>query len=135
MNPDDQVSFELDMKSVNKQYIRSSKKGGQNVNKVSSCVQLTHKPTGLQVKVQDTRDQWKNEEIAISRLTDKLQKIYDMNKLSDRKNNRNSQIGTGNRGDLKKRTYRIKENIVIDHISGKSCSWKEILKGRLELLF
>lgn len=129
------TSFILNKNEVVKSYIRSSKKaGGQNLNKVSSCVQLTHIPTGIQVKVQDTRDQCKNEILAWQRLSDKLKEIED-NKF-DLKNNsyRNNQIGNGGRGDGKRRTYRVKDNLVIDHLTGKECRWIDFLKGKLELL-
>ena len=41
-------------------FIRSSKPGGQNVNKVSTCVCLRHRPTGLMVKCQQARSQGLN---------------------------------------------------------------------------
>ena len=57
-------------------------------------------------------------------------KFYEKNK-----DYRNNQIGNGSRGGQKRRTYRIREDIVLDHITGKSCRWKDILKGKIELLF
>lgn len=134
MNPESPPAFIMNKKDIRKAYIRSSKKGGQNVNKVSSCVQLTHMPTGIQVKVQDTRDRYKNEEIAYQRIFDKLKAIDDIKNYNDVENSRKEQFGKYGRGD-KRRTYRIKEDIVQDHITGKSCTWKEVLKGKLDLLF
>ncbi len=46
--------------------------GGQSVNKTMNCVQMTHVPTGIQVKVHDSRDKLINEKIAFKRLTDKV---------------------------------------------------------------
>lgn len=136
MRPDIKKDIILNRNDVIKSYIKSSKKaGGQNLNKVSSCVQLTHIPTGIMLKVQDTRDQCKNEIIAWGRLTDKLQEINDKFHDSNINSHRNGQIGNGSRGGNKRRTYRIKDDIVVDHITGKECRWKDILKGRLELLF
>ena len=136
MAPTIKKDIVLDKNDVIKSYIRSSKKaGGQHLNKVSSCVQLTHIPTGIQIKVQDTRDQRRNEVIAWKRLIEKLQEIQDKNHNANINSHRNDQIGNSSRGGSKRRTYRIKDDIVIDHITGKECRWRDILKGKLEFLF
>lgn len=57
-------------------FIKSSGPGGQNVNKVATCVQLNHRPTGLVVKVQKERSQALNRFFArrelVSRIEQKL---------------------------------------------------------------
>ena len=54
-------------------FVRSGGHGGQNVNKVATCVMLLHRPTGLQVKCQTTRQQGFNRHLARLLLVEKLE--------------------------------------------------------------
>ena len=54
-------------------FIRSSGKGGQHVNKTSTCVVLVHKPTGLKVRCQSERSQSLNRFLARRLLLDKIE--------------------------------------------------------------
>ena len=58
---------------VEESFVRSGGHGGQNVNKVSTCVMLVHRPTGVQVKCQETRQQGMNRFIAWHLLLDKIE--------------------------------------------------------------
>lgn len=58
---------------IEETFVRSSGHGGQNVNKTSTCVMLVHRPTGVQVKCQTTRQQGLNRFIARRLLLDKIE--------------------------------------------------------------
>ncbi len=60
-------------RDLEEHFVRSSGHGGQNVNKVSSCVYLKHLPTSLEVKCQKTRSQADNRYIARAILCEKLE--------------------------------------------------------------
>lgn len=71
--------------------------------------------------------------MAWERLENKLKSIAEEKWNDEHYYKRLEQIGMGSRSD-KKRSYRIKEDIVIDHITGKQCSFKDFSRGRIDLL-
>ena len=68
---------------IQEQFIRSSGPGGQNVNKTSTCVQLRHLPTGIEVKCQMHRTQAANRIAALRLLVDKIDRYYQTQRLSE----------------------------------------------------
>ncbi len=60
-------------KDVREAFLRSGGKGGQNVNKVSTCVYLRHEPTGIEVKCSRERSQALNRFLARRILADKIE--------------------------------------------------------------
>ena len=58
---------------IEESFVRSGGHGGQNVNKTSTCVMLVHRPTGIQVKCQETRHQGRNRVLARGLLLQKIQ--------------------------------------------------------------
>src|SRR5580698_10155919 len=58
---------------IEESFVRSGGHGGQNVNKTATCVMLLHRPTRLQVKCQETRQQGLNRFIARRLLLDKIE--------------------------------------------------------------
>jgi protein subunit release factor B len=58
---------------IEESFVRSGGHGGQNVNKVATCVMLLHVPTQLRVKCQTTRQQGMNRLLARRLLLDKIE--------------------------------------------------------------
>ena len=83
--PDD-VEVEIRPEDIEMQVYRSSGAGGQHINKTSSAVRITHKPTGIVVASQQERSQFQNKEWCLRMLRSKLVEIKErehLEKISD----------------------------------------------------
>lgn len=131
----EEVDVEIDMKDIRIDLYRASGAGGQHVNKTESAIRLTHAPTGIVVACQDERSQTQNKEKAFAMLRTKLYDYYQSQKDAEYKDNRKSQIGTGDRSE-RIRTYNFPQGRVTDHRIGLSLySILNFMDGDLDEMF
>lgn len=111
---------------------RSAGAGGQNVQKNSTAIRITHIPTGIVVACQDERSQLQNRLRAMSILRARLFEIEEEKRQAELESARRSQVGTGERAE-KIRTYNYPQSRVTDHrINISSHNLSAVMNGDID---
>ena len=109
-----EVELTIDPEDVDEHVTTAQGPGGQNVNKVATAVKLLHRPTGIEVRMQETKSQQQNREKAWRLLRARLFELELAKQRAAESAARLAQIGSGDRSE-RIRTYRYKDNMVVDH--------------------
>ncbi|MFW5835281.1 MAG: peptide chain release factor 1 [Pseudomonadota bacterium] len=129
--PED-LDVELNAEDLKIETMRSSGPGGQNVNKVSSAVRMTHEPTGITVMMQESKSQHQNREKAMRLMRSRVFDHYESQRRAEREAQRKLKVGTGDRSG-RIRTYNFPQNRVTDHRIGyTSHNLDAVLQGDLD---
>ncbi|MFA4967659.1 MAG: peptide chain release factor 1 [Candidatus Margulisiibacteriota bacterium] len=128
------VDVEIDEKELRVDTYRAGGPGGQNVNKVSSAIRITHLPTNIVVACQEERSQHQNRAKAMKLLRAKLYEIALEKERSKRESARRIMVGTGDRSE-KIRTYNFPQGRITDHRIGFTVyQLPEVMEGDLDAI-
>ena len=127
----EEKQVEIKLSDLKIDIFRASGPGGQNVNKRSTAIRLTHVPTGIVISSQNERSQAANKENALNILRSKLYLLKAEQELKKMGQERKAQIGTADRSE-KIRTYNFPQDRITDHRIKKSWyNLEKILDGNL----
>jgi len=119
----------MEEKDLDIKFTRGSGPGGQHKNKVETCVVVTHTPSGLQEKCQDTRSKNQNLNLAKDRLKKKIEQ-FEAIKLQKKKEERRKKLIQNSR---MVRTYNYTRNEVYDHRTKTRHDLKKFMRGEIDL--
>lgn len=110
----DELEVNIPDSDIRVDIYRSAGAGGQNVQKNSTAIRITHLPTGIVIACQDERSQLQNRLRAMSILRARLFEMEELKRQVELEETRRSQVGTGERSE-KIRTYNYPQSRVTDH--------------------
>jgi peptide chain release factor 1 len=128
----EEVDVEIDPNDLETTTYRSSGPGGQSVNTTDSAVRIVHKPTGIQVSMQDEKSQLQNREKALRVLRARLLEHELAQQQAEIASERRAQVGTGERSE-KIRTYNFPQDRITDHrVKVTASNIERVLGGELD---
>ncbi len=129
----EEFDIEIPASDIRIDVYKSAGAGGQNVQKNSTAVRLTHIPTGMVISCQDERSQLQNKLRAMSILRARLYEMEENKRNNELDADRRSQVGSGDRAE-KIRTYNYPQSRVTDHrINLSSFNLPAILDGEIDV--
>ncbi len=128
----DDIDLQIPESDLHYDIYRSAGAGGQNVQKNSTAVRITHIPTGMVVACQDERSQLQNRLRGLAILRARLYELEQQKRQEELDEARRSQVGTGERSE-KIRTYNYPQNRVTDHrVNVSSFNLPAVMDGELD---
>jgi len=128
----DEVEVNIPESDIRIDVYKSAGAGGQNVQKNSTAIRITHIPTGIVVQCQDERSQLQNKLRAMSILRARLYEIEEEKRRNELDQTRRSQVGSGERAE-KIRTYNYPQSRVTDHrINLSNYNLPAVMEGDLD---